>query len=57
MAPNLIPTVQTPREAAALRDRKVWQTGVFQSSVLRPDPREMAPSTSENPPSSAVLRD
>jgi hypothetical protein len=46
---------QTPREAAGLRKRKVWQPGVMQSTAVRSEHGEMALSALEKAPFSVVL--
>jgi hypothetical protein len=48
---------QTPREAAKLRERKVWQTRVLQSSVLGSEHGKMALLAFEKAPFCAIFRD
>jgi hypothetical protein len=48
---------QTPREAGGLRERKVWQTRVLQSSALGSEHGEMALWALEKAPFSATFRD
>jgi hypothetical protein len=47
---------QTPREAAAPGQLKVWQTGVLQSSAVGPEHSEMALWALEKAPFSAIFR-
>jgi hypothetical protein len=48
-------TRQTPGKAAGLRYRKVWRTGVLQSSVAGTEHCKMALWTLENAPFSVIL--
>jgi hypothetical protein len=47
---------QTPREAAALGKRKVWQTSVLQSSAAGSELGEMALWALEKAPFCAIFR-
>ena len=47
---------QTTHEAAGIRQRKVWETGVLQSSAVGSEHGEMALWALEKAPFSAILR-
>jgi hypothetical protein len=48
---------QTPREGAALRERKVWQTAVLQLSAVGSEHGEMALWALEKAPFCAIFPD